>query len=164
MILRGKLRHHCVSLTVSILDSLCFLLIPKDPGHLPAVSGPSGIPVPSSPAMYIYQVLSIFVGFPGGSAVEESSCQCRRRRRCKFDSWFWKIPWRRKWQPTPVFLTGESHRHRGLVGYSPWGCKESDMTDHALSSTFIETCWAQEWYSACLLVLRILEKSPQPTW
>ena len=39
-----------------------------------------------------------------------------------------KIPWRRAWQPTPVFLPGESHRQRSLVGYSPQGCKESDMT------------------------------------
>jgi len=39
------------------------------------------------------------------------------------------IPWRRKWQPTPVFLPGESHGGRSLVGYSPWGCKESDTTE-----------------------------------
>ena len=37
--------------------------------------------------------------------------------------------WRRKWQPTPIFLPGESHRQRSLVGYSPWGCKESDTTE-----------------------------------
>ena len=40
-----------------------------------------------------------------------------------------KIPWRRAWQPTPVFLPGESHGQRSLAGYSPWGCKESDMTE-----------------------------------
>ena len=40
-----------------------------------------------------------------------------------------KIPWRRKWQPTPVLLPGESHGGRSLVGYSPWGRKESDMTE-----------------------------------
>ena len=40
-----------------------------------------------------------------------------------------KIPWRRKWQPTPVFLPGEPHGQRSLVGYSPWGCKVSDMTE-----------------------------------
>jgi len=39
-----------------------------------------------------------------------------------------KIPWKRKWQPTPLFLPGESHGQRTLVGYSPWGFKESDMT------------------------------------
>ena len=40
-----------------------------------------------------------------------------------------KIPWRSEWLPTPVFLPGESHGQRGLVGYSPLGCKESDMTE-----------------------------------
>ena len=44
-------------------------------------------------------------------------------------SWVRKIPWRRKWQPTPVFLPGESHGWRSLVGYSPWGRKESDTTE-----------------------------------
>ena len=37
--------------------------------------------------------------------------------------------WRRKWQPTPVFLPGESHGQRSLVGYNPWGCTELDMTE-----------------------------------
>ena len=45
-----------------------------------------------------------------------------------FSLWIGKIPWRRKWQPTPVFLPGESHGKRSLVGYIPWVCKESDMT------------------------------------
>ena len=49
-----------------------------------------------------------------------------------FDLWVKEIPWRRKWQTTPVFLPGESHRQRILVGYSPWGHKESDMTEHTL--------------------------------
>ena len=40
-----------------------------------------------------------------------------------------KIPWRRKWQPTPVFLPGEFHGQRSLVNYSPWGRKESDTTE-----------------------------------
>ena len=50
-------------------------------------------------------------------------------RRPRFDPWVGKIPWRRKWQPTPVFLPGESHGGRSLVGYSPWGRKESDTTE-----------------------------------
>ena len=41
----------------------------------------------------------------------------------------WKIPWRRKWQPTPVFLTGESQGQRSLVGYHPWGHEESDTAE-----------------------------------
>ena len=46
-----------------------------------------------------------------------------------FDPWVGKIPWRRKWQSTPVLLPGKSHGRRSLVGYSPWGCKESDTTE-----------------------------------
>ena len=46
----------------------------------------------------------------------------------EFNPWVGKIPWRRKWQPTPVFLPGEFHGQRSLVGYSPWGHKGSDMT------------------------------------
>ena len=57
---------------------------------------------------------------PGGSSGKEPTCQCRRRG---FHSWVGKIPWRRKWQPTPVFLPGKSHGQRSLVGYSPWGHK-----------------------------------------
>ena len=41
-----------------------------------------------------------------------------------FDPWVGKIPWRRKWQPTPVFLLGEFHGQRSLAGYSPWGRKD----------------------------------------
>ena len=44
----------------------------------------------------------------------------------RFDPWVGKIPWRRAWQPTPVFLPGESHGQRRLVDYGPWGHKESD--------------------------------------
>ena len=50
-------------------------------------------------------------------------------QRLGFDPWVGKIPWRRKWQPTLVLLLEESHGGRSLVGYSPWGCKESDMTE-----------------------------------
>ena len=48
--------------------------------------------------------------------------------RCGFDPWVRKILWRRKWQPTPVFLLGKFHRQRSLAGYSPWDCKELDLT------------------------------------
>ena len=50
-----------------------------------------------------------------------------RYKRCKFDPWVRKIPWRRARQPTPVFLPGESHGQRSLAGYSPWGHKELDI-------------------------------------
>ena len=56
---------------------------------------------------------------------KESACQCRRRW---FDSWVGKNPWRRKWQPTPIFLPGKFHGQRSLAGYLPWDRKESNMT------------------------------------
>ena len=71
------------------------------------------------------------LGFPGGSVVKESACHCKRHRRCGFSPWVWRIPSSRKWQPTPVFLLGKFHGQRSLVFYSPCGCKESDMTEHA---------------------------------
>ena len=46
-----------------------------------------------------------------------------------FDPWVRKIPWRRAWQPTPVFLPGKFHGQRSLAGYSPWGHEESDATE-----------------------------------
>ena len=53
---------------------------------------------------------------------------CLQCRRPGVDPWVRKIPWRMKWQPTPVLLPGKSHGQRSLVGYSPWGRKESDTT------------------------------------
>ena len=58
-------------------------------------------------------------GFPGGASGKEHACQCRRHKGCEVDPWAGKIPWRRKQQPTPVFLPGESHGQRSLAGYSP---------------------------------------------
>ena len=110
------------------------------------------------------------MGSPGGTSGKEPACQCRTCKRHGFDPWVRKIPWRRAWQPTPVFLPKESHglrslrgrvrcnlahKHTGklrmllikvtykqqisykqkshgrrsVVGYSPWGRKESDMTE-----------------------------------
>ena len=59
--------------------------------------------------------------------VKKICLQCRRPAQVQ--SWVRKIPWRREWLPTPVFLPGEFHGQRSLAGYSPWGCKESDSTE-----------------------------------
>ena len=79
---------------------------------------------------------TICVGFPGGSGSKESACNMReglipgsRRSPGPEDPRVQKIPWRRVWQPTTVFLPGESHGQKSLVGYSPWGGKESDTTE-----------------------------------
>ena len=67
------------------------------------------------------------MGFPGGSDGKESTCNAGDL--CRFNPWVGKIPWRMAWQPTPVFLPGESPRTEELEGYSPRGHKESDKTE-----------------------------------
>ena len=67
--------------------------------------------------------------FPGDASGKESSCQCRRHQRRGFSPWVWKIPWRRKWQPTPVLFPGESHGLRRLVGYIVHGVSRVNMTE-----------------------------------
>jgi len=69
------------------------------------------------------------MGFPGGPSGKELACQCRRHKRRRFKPWVRKMPWRRAWQPTPVFLPGETHGQRSLVGYSPLGGKQSDISE-----------------------------------
>ena len=57
--------------------------------------------------MYVLLPLIYLKGLPRWCSGKESTCQCRRCKRCGFDPWVGKIPWSRKWQPTPVFLTGK---------------------------------------------------------
>ena len=78
-------------------------------------------------------LINIFItcsvlNFPGGTSGKNPPASAGREKRLRFDSWVGKIPWRRAWQPTPVFLPGASHGQRSLVGYRPQGLKESEMT------------------------------------
>ena len=66
---------------------------------------------------------------PEDISKNEPACQYRRHKRLRFHHWFGKIPWRRTWQPTPIFLSRESHGQRTLAGYSLWGHKEFDTTE-----------------------------------
>ena len=70
------------------------------------------------------------MGFPGGSAAKNLHANAGR---CRFGPWVQKIPWRRKWQPTPIFLPGKFHGRRSLEGYSPWGrrVRHTEATEHA---------------------------------
>ena len=77
----------------------------------------------------------IFYGLPRWLSGKESACQCRRCRRWGFHPWVRKIPLRRKWQSTPVFLPGKFHGQRSLKGYSPQVHKESDTTERARAHT-----------------------------
>ena len=88
----------------------------------------------------LQQKINVYLtlGFPGGASGIEPTCQCKRHKRCRCDPWVRKIPWRKAWQPTALFLSGEPHGQRSLADCSPQGCKESDMTErlstHACST------------------------------
>ena len=85
----------------------------------------------------VWLSLASLQGLPRWLNGQASACKCRR---CRFDPWVGKIPWRRTWQPTPVFLPGESHGQRSLAGYSPWGRKELGMT-YQLKGNSIKLPW-----------------------
>ena len=70
-------------------------------------------------------IIALGWGFPGGASDKQPSASEE----------VGMIPWRRTWQPTPVFLPGEPHGQRNLAGYGPCGHKESDMTEHACTQT-----------------------------
>ena len=73
-------------------------------------------------------------GLPRWYSGKEFACHCRSCKRCMFNPWIRKIPWRKKWKPTPVFLPRKFQGQRNLADYSPWGCKELDMTEHTPST------------------------------
>ena len=103
---------------------------------------------PSLPCRHVGKAPSslYMTGLPWCLSGKESTCQWRSHRRLKFHPWVREIPWRRKWQPTPVFLPGKSHWQRNLVGYRSRGCKESgttEVTEHLTPSTSL--------YMRCLL-------------
>ena len=109
-------------------------------------------------------------GLPWWLSGKESACQCRRH---EFNPWVGKIPWRKNWQPTPVFLPGKSHGQRSLVGYSPWGCKRVGhdlaikwqqifLSSSAQRNLVFKFCLhqtlyiedSQEWFSGCFGKMR----------
>ena len=77
--------------------------------------------------------------FPGGTNGKESTNH-PANQETQFDPWVWKLPWRRKWQLTPVFLPGKFHGQMNPAGYSPWGLKESDTTEHTCHT---HTLWSE---------------------
>ena len=75
---------------------------------------------------------------------------CRRYRQHGFDPWVGKIPWRRKWQPTPVFLPGKFHGQRSLAGYKPWNCKRVGhnlVTKHTHTHTHLSITDEVDYFS-----------------
>ena len=86
------------------------------------------------------KVLHIFYsqwGLPRWHSGRETTCQCRRHRRRRFSPWFGKIPWRRKWQPTPVFLLGKFHWQRSLTGCSPCTTEHTHRDTHTYTRQWV---------------------------
>ena len=104
---------------------------------------------------YFYQCPHHYSGFPGGTSGKEPACQCRR---CKFDALGQEDPWRRKWQPTPVFLPGKFHGQRSLGVYSPWSCRVRHdwATEYTYlnSTTICNTTSFFTWFVYCLFLNR----------
>ena len=80
-------------------------------------------------------IKQIASGLPRQLSGKESSCRCRRFR---LDPWVGKIPWRRKWKPTPVFLPGKSRGQGSLVGYSPWGHRVRHYCELVAKTTLLQ--------------------------
>ena len=90
-----------------------------------------------------YSSLCYTLGFPGSATGKELACQCRRLKRYWFDPCVRKIPWRRAWQPTPMFLPWRSHGQKSLAG-----CKESHMSqwlNNSKNKYFIQASWVPLW-------------------
>ena len=105
---------------------------PIPPPHPPVAPGVRPIDLYNSPGI---------MGFPSSSSGENPPANAG-----------YGIPWRRKWQPTPVFLPGKSHGQRSLTGYSPQSCKELDATEatsraHTWNNT--ELCWSSRGFQMC---------------
>ena len=91
-------------------------------------------------------------GLPRWLSGKESAWQCREQKRHRFNPWVGKIPWGRKWHPTPVFLPGRPHGQRSLAGYSPWSFSQS-VTTECLSTMDLTDCLVQS--------LRLIDKGCQ---
>ena len=123
LLLRSSLK---LSVQVSMMDFHAQIIIPG--ADLMVLSLESSL---VGSEIYIHQ------GLPRRLSGKESACQCRRHRRGGFNPCVGKIPRRRKWPSTPVFLPEKSHRQRSLAGHSPWGQKESDMIEQLNTNTSI---------------------------
>ena len=109
-----------------------------------------------------FEVKSDHMGSPGGTVIKNPPAVQEICRRCRFNPWVGKVPWRRKWQPAPVFLPGKSHGQRSLAGYSPWGRTELDTTAVWMTATTIikelqnrmhltSASLKEHWSSHCIL-------------
>ena len=104
----------------------------------------------------------------GGASVKGPTCQCRRCKRFGFAPWVGKIPWKRKWQLTPIFLPKKSHGQMSLVDYSPWDCKRVGhnwVHTHTHTHTHTHGCFTNlyvflQWNESVIRNSSFLDLSP----
>ena len=129
----GPYRHSSFLLCSALGQTLCFYKLKVWGNPVSSKSISASFPIAFSHFVSVCRILvnlTVFQRvFPRWRSGKESPWQCRR---CRSDPWVGsKIPWRRKWQPIPVFFPGKVHGQRNLVGYGLWGRKEPDMTEHS---------------------------------
>ena len=104
--------------------------------RIPGTGEPGGLP-----SMGSHRVGHDWSDLAAAAAAASQMVQWKRIwlqwRRWGFHPWIQTTPWRMKWQPTPVFLPGISHGQRSLVGWSPWGCNDLDMTEPLSMHTWL---------------------------
>ena len=102
------------------------------------------------------------IGSPGGSMVKNLPANAGDSEDT--DLWVRKVLWRRKWQPTPVFLPGKSHEQRSLAGYNLWACKESDMTEHTHTTSMITSLTPLFYSVPTISISSLLLEYPALNW
>ena len=102
------------------------------------------------------------IGLPGGSVVKNLPANSGDSE--DIDPWVRKVLWRRKWQPTSVFLPGKSHEQRSLEGYSLWGCNESGMTKHIHTTSMITSPTPLFYLVPAISISSLLLEYPALNW
>ena len=112
----------CIQMFISFLFSFAFCFSSLDPAHTLILSATPRLETAEERIQDCLDPYHILLP-------DYITFVCLNCGRPRFEPWVGKIPWRRKWQSTPVLLPGKSHGQRSLVGYSPWGCKELDTIE-----------------------------------
>ena len=99
-----------------------------------------------SASVVIYHLLNLRRTFPSGASGKELICKCRRQKRCGFNPWIGKIPWRREWLPTPVFLPGR------ILWTEEWQAIGSQRVTHELKR------------HACMSLRQVIRKAEDSRW
>ena len=102
------------------------------------------------------------LGLPPVAQWARVHLQCPRQRKSWFNCWVRKIPWRRTWQPTPVFSPEKSHGQGRLEAYRPWSCKEPDRTEATEHTHIRHRSWMTPPYPPGLLRVQTTSRKEQP--